>query len=590
MVGNRGIPESLMRELPLEHLDADILIVGAGGAGLLAAVHAHEISKKLRIVVAVKGLLGQSGCTRMVQGGYNAVLNPNDSLERHFADTVKGGAYLNHQELAWTLVKEAPDRIVELENRIGCMFDRNSDGTIHQKPFAGQSFDRTVHKGDLTGIEIMSNLRDYIIEEDIRVLQETRGLDLLTSDGKVCGALLLNIRTGRLIAVRSRATLLASGGGATMYRISSPSLEKAADGMAMAFRAGARFVDMEMLQFHPTGLLVGKSMATGGLLEEGLRGAGARLFNGLGERYMERYDPQKLERATRDVISRSSYLEIMAGRGTQSGGVYIDVSHLDHDFIARSFPGMVERCRDYGFDLVHDRVEVSPSAHYQMGGVAMDVDCRTSIPGLFVAGEDGGGVHGANRLGGNGVADSIVYGARAGDSMADFVIGRDLPSLSEAQLAELAARWTGPLERSAGENVFRLRTELDGLMWEKAGVVRNGCDLQSAAEELRTLKARAVNIAAPGGAASNPAWNEALNLINLIVNAEMVARSAALRTESRGAHYRQDYPAPDPAWLKNIHLTPAGDEMKFHFEPVRFTRLSPPDLGVTAHANDLRHH
>src|ERR1051326_1224787 len=235
-----------MRELPVEHLDADILILGAGGAGLLDAVPADEISSKLRIVIAVKGLLGQSGCTRMVQGGYNAVLNPNDSLDRHFCDTIRGGAYLNDQELAWKLVEEAPKRIIELENRIGCMFDRNPDGTIHQKPFAGQSFDRTVHKGDLTGIEIMSNLRDYIIEEDIRVLQETRGLDLLPSNGCIGGALLLNIRTGRMIAVRARATLLATGGGATMYRISSPSLEKSGDGMAMAFRAGAKFVDMEM--------------------------------------------------------------------------------------------------------------------------------------------------------------------------------------------------------------------------------------------------------------------------------------------------------------------------------------------------------
>jgi succinate dehydrogenase / fumarate reductase flavoprotein subunit/fumarate reductase flavoprotein subunit len=487
-------------------------------------------------------------------------------------------------------VKEAPDRIVELENRIGCMFDRNPDGTIHQKPFAGQSFDRTVHKGDLTGIEIMSNLRDYVIEEDIRVLQETRGLDLLTADGRVAGALLLNIRTGRLITVRAHTTLLASGGGATMYRISSPSLEKSGDGMAMAFRAGAEFVDMEMLQFHPTGLLVGKSMATGGLLEEGLRGAGARLFNGRGERYMERYDAQKLERATRDVISRSSYLEIMAGRGTPGGGVFIDVSHLDHQFVANNFRGMVERCRDYGFDLVHDRVEVSPSAHYQMGGVKMDVDCRTSLECLFAAGEDGGGVHGANRLGGNGVADSIVYGARAGDSMAAFVGGRTLAQISDAQVKELAARWTAPLERTSGENVFQLREALDDLMWEKVGVVRNGRDLDSAASELQRLRERAANIAAPGGAASNPAWNEALNLDNLLINGEMVARSAAQRTESRGAHYRQDHPAPDPTWLRNIHLTPAGSEMKFHFEPVRFTRISPPETGVTTHATDLRHH
>jgi succinate dehydrogenase/fumarate reductase flavoprotein subunit len=549
-----------MSDTPIEHLDADILIIGAGGAGLLAAVHARRISKKLRIVIAVKGILGQSGCTRMVQGGYNAVLNPADSLDRHFHDTIKGGAYINNQELAWKLVEEAPKRIVELENRVGCMFDRNADGTIHQKAFAGQSFDRTVHKGDLTGIEIMSNLRDYIIEDDITVLQETRGLDLLTTDGGVAGALLINIRTGRQIAVRARATLLATGGGATMYRISSPSLEKSGDGMAMAFRAGARFVDMEMLQFHPTGLLVGNSIATGGLLEEGLRGAGAYLFNGEGERYMQRYDPEKLERATRDVISRSSYLEIMAGRGSPAGGVYIDVSHLDHDWVSRSFPGMVERCRDYGFDLVHDRVEVSPSAHYQMGGVTMDIDCRTSLEGLFVAGEDGGGVHGANRLGGNGVADSIVFGARAGDAMADYTIGRDLLKINPTPLR---------ITRDKGENVFQLRAELEDLMWQKVGVVRNGRALTEAVAALADLKVRAQNVA-------TPAWNDAINLQNLCINAEMVARSALLRTESRGAHYREYYPKPDPEWLKNIHLSPCGDDMTFHCEPVTFTRLQPP--------------
>src|SRR5690348_1742352 len=204
LLGHRGIPKSLMRELPIATLEADILIIGAGGAGLLAALHAHAKSKRLRIVIAVKGLLGQSGCTRMVQGGYNAVLNPSDSLQKHFLDTIKGGQYINNQELAWKLVEEAPQRIIELENRVGCMFDRNPDGTIHQKPFAGQSFDRTVHKGDLTGIEIMSNLRDYVLEADIKVFPETRGLDLLTNDGGICGAVLLNIRTGRLIAVNAR--------------------------------------------------------------------------------------------------------------------------------------------------------------------------------------------------------------------------------------------------------------------------------------------------------------------------------------------------------------------------------------------------
>jgi succinate dehydrogenase/fumarate reductase flavoprotein subunit len=328
----------------------------------------------------------------------------------------------------------------------------------------------------------------------------------------------------------------------------------------MAFRAGARFVDMEMLQFHPIGLLVGNSIATGGLLEEGLRGAGAYLFNGEGERYMQRYDPEKLERATRDVISRSSYLEIMAGRGSPAGGVYIDVSHLDHDWVARSFPGMVERCRDYGFDLVHDRVEVSPSAHYQMGGVTMDVDCRSSLEGLFVAGEDGGGVHGANRLGGNGVADSIVFGARAGDAMADYVVGRNLLKINPTPLT---------ITRDKGENVFQLRAELEDLMWQKVGVVRNGRALTEAVAALADLKVRAQNVA-------TPAWNDAINLQNLCINAEMVARSALLRTESRGAHYREDFPKPDPEWLKNIHLFPCGDDMNFHCEPVTFTRLQPP--------------
>jgi succinate dehydrogenase/fumarate reductase flavoprotein subunit len=572
-----------MYDLPSENLEADILILGAGGAGLLAAMHAHEISRKLKIVVSVKGLLGQSGCTRMVQGGYNAVFHPDDSIEKHFTDTVKGGGYINNQELAWKLVEEAPRRIVELENRAGCMFDRNPDGSIHQKPFAGQSFDRTVHKGDLTGIEIMSNLRDYILEQDIHVLQETRGLDLIADGNRVHGALLLHIRTGRLIAVRARATLLATGGGANMYRISSPSLEKAGDGMAMGFRAGATFVDMEMLQFHPTGLLVGSSIATGGLLEEGLRGAGARLFNGRGERYMERYDPEKMERATRDVISRSSYLEIMAGRGTASGGVHIDLSHLDHDFVRRSFPGMVERCHDYGFDLVHDRVEVSPSAHYQMGGVAIKVDCTTSMEGLFAAGEDAGGVHGANRLGGNGVADSIVYGGLAGDSMADFVAGRDLPAVSESRIREMSTRWSAPLGRTEGENVFALRRSLENLMWEKVGVVRNGAFLEQACRELPELRCRAERVKAAGEPASNPEWNEALNLINLCVNGEMVARSALVRTESRGAHYRQDFPQPDREWLRNIFLEPCGGEMRFRFQAVEFTRLNP-------YADNLRNH
>ena len=563
--------------VPLDEIDADILILGAGGAGLLAAVHARRRNPRLRIVVAVKGLLGQSGCTRMVQGGYNAVLNPADSLERHFEDTVKGGGYINDQELAWVLVSDAPARIVELENRIGCLFDRNPDGTIHQKPFAGQSFDRTVHKGDLTGIEIMSNLRDHILESEIQVLEECRGLDLVMEDSRTAGALLLDNRGGRFVAVRAGAILVATGAGATMYRISSPSLEKAGDGMGMAFRAGAEFVDMEMMQFHPTGLLVGSSIATGGLLEEGLRGAGARLYNGLGERYMEKYEPAKLERATRDVISRYSYLEIMAGRGTPSGGVLLDATHLGEEFLLANFRGMVERCRDYGFDLLHSRVEVSPSAHYHMGGVRIGLDCRTNVEGMFAAGEDAGGVHGANRLGGNGVADSIVFGARAGDAMAEYAHRAPTRPLSQAGVRDGCRRWSRALEGGT-EDPFALRRRLEDLMWEKVGVVRNGRDLETAAGEIAELAARAASADGSGTAAYNAKWNEAINLINLTTVADMVARSALRREESRGAHYRTDFPSPDPAWLRNIVISLDAGTPRITLRQVEFPRLRPPDL------------
>jgi len=572
--------------MTLDSLDADILIFGAGGAGVLAAVHAHERNPRLKIVIVVKGLLGQSGCTRMVQGGYNAVLAPADSLEMHFRDTLAGGAYLNDQELAWTLVEDAPKRLLELENRLGCLFDRNDDGTIHQKPFAGQSFSRTVHRGDLTGIEIMSNLRDYILEADITVVEDARGLDLLVSGDRVAGALVLDIRTGAFLVVRSKATLIATGGGATMYRISSPSLEKSGDGMAMAWRAGAAFADMEMVQFHPTGLLVGRSIATGGLLEEGLRGAGAHLLNGRSERYMSRYDPARMERATRDVVSRASYLEIMAGRGTEPGGVRIDASHLGEEFLLTNFPGMVERCRTHGFDLVHGPVDVSPSAHYQMGGLEIDVNGHTNLEGLFAAGEDAAGVHGANRLGGNGVADSIVYGARAGDSMAEYVASGQWSHVSEAQIRQRVGEWSrfladSPIAPLKGESAFAVRAELESLMWDKVGIVRHEHGLEEALAGLGAVGEKTHRLKAPGGPAFNLEWGEAINLINLTIVAEMVTRSALVRRESRGAHYRSDMPAPDPQWLKRIRLASDGHGgMTMSFRPIAFTRVVPPELST----------
>src|SRR3954451_21855706 len=401
----------------------DILILGSGGAGLFAALHAHQANPALSITVAVKGLLGKCGCTRMVQGGYNVALAEGDSVERHFMDTIEGGKWLPDQELAWTLVSVAVERIHELENELGCFFDRNPDGTVHQKAFAGQTFDRTVHKGDLTGIEIINRLAEQVWARGIARLEEHRAIELVkTADGSaLAGVLMIDMRTGEFVFVQAKAVLLATGGGPTMYRYHTPSGDKSCDGLAMALRAGLDLRDMEMVQFHPTGLLAGvHTRMTGTVLEEGLRGAGGYLLGGDRERFMHKYDP-KLERATRDIVSRSIFREMRAGNTTPNGGVYLQMHHLGPDNVRRQFKGMVERCADCGFDLAGGLVEVVPTAHYMMGGVVFRVDGATKLAGLFAAGEDTGGVHGANRLGGNGVANSTVFGAIAGDTMASWV-------------------------------------------------------------------------------------------------------------------------------------------------------------------------
>src|SRR6185295_11300213 len=379
----------------MNEIKTDVLILGAGGAGLFAALHAKKAAPELDVIVAVKGLLGKCGCTRMVQGGYNVALASGDSVERHFMDTIEGGQWLNDQDLAWLLVSQAPVRILELENELGCFFDRNPDGTIHQKAFAGQTFDRTVHKGDLTGIEIINRLAEQVWRRDIRRLEDFRALDLIpAADGSgLSGVLMLDMRTGEPLFVRARNTLLATGGGPTMYKYHTPSGDKSCDGLAMALRAGLPLRDMEMVQFHPTGLLAGAhTRMTGTVLEEGLRGAGGHLLNGAKERFMPRYDP-KAERATRDLVSRAMFTEMRTGNTSPHGGLYIAMSHLGAERVAREFKGMVERCADCGFDLAGGMVEVVPTAHYMMGGVEFASDCTTALPGLFVAGEDSGGVH-----------------------------------------------------------------------------------------------------------------------------------------------------------------------------------------------------
>ncbi len=543
----------------------------------MAALHAFWRDPSLDITLVSKGMLGKSGCTRMVQGGYNVVLNPKDSLQAHFEDTVKGGAFINDQDLAWTLVEDAPRIVRELENKIGCLFDRAPDGLVHQKAFAGQTFDRTVHVGDLTGIEIMSRLRDQIFAAGIRCLEYTRGLELLTSaDGqRVAGAVLLDIQTGEFITVKSKAVILATGAGPLMYQRAACAQEKAMDGIAMAYRARARLMDMEMVQFHPTGLVVPGSRLNGALLEEGLRGAGAHLFNGKGERYMERYDPERKERSTRDRVSRAGFMEIMAGRGTENGGVWIDVSHLGASFVEENFEGMRDRCLRIGFDLARERVEVCPTAHFNMGGIRINRDCYTNLEGLFAAGEDSAGVHGANRLGGNGVAESTVFGARAGDSVAGWVKTVAHDELNPSQIAEAQSDAEQFLGR-AGESPWVLRDELGRITWERVGIVRDGAKLRQALGEIEQLRQRASSMGAAGGRAFNLTWQQALDIRNMLLASELIARSALLREDSRGAHYREDFPATNnPDWLKNIYVTRNGGGPKFWTEPVKLNRMKP---------------
>jgi fumarate reductase flavoprotein subunit len=537
------------------------------------------------VTIAVKGLLGKCGCTRMVQGGYNVALAPGDSIERHFMDTIEGGKWLPDQDLAWTLVTKAIERVHELENELGCFFDRNPDGTIHQKAFAGQTFDRTVHKGDLTGIEIINRLAEQVWVAGVDRLEEHRAVELVMAEGggAIAGVLMIDMREGGFVFVQARSVLLATGGGPTMYRYHTPSGDKSCDGLAMAMRAGLTLRDMEMVQFHPTGLLAGAgTRMTGTVLEEGLRGAGGYLLDGAKRRFMADYD-ERGERATRDVVSRSIFAEMRAARGSPNGGVYLAMSHLGADKVAAQFKGMVERCADCGFDLAGGLVEVVPTAHYMMGGVEFARDCRTAVEGLFAAGEDTGGVHGANRLGGNGVANSTVFGAIAGDAMAiatDSRAARREPGAGALAAAEARARH--PLGKPAGD-LEGIREALYQVMWDDVGILRDAAGLARAAARLVELEAHLATIGvADSDLRYNLSWHDWLNLENLLSVSRAICAAAAAREDSRGAHFREDHPRTGDlhaSAFSRVRASPPSPleegDYEVTFKPVEFTRVQP---------------
>jgi fumarate reductase flavoprotein subunit len=563
--------------MQIERHDTDILIIGTGGAGLFAALHAQKAAPDAKITLAVKGLIGKCGCTRMVQGGYNVALNPGDSVERHFMDTIEGGKWLPHQDMAWRLVETAVTRIHELENEVGCFFDRNPDGTLHQKAFAGQTFDRTAHKGDLTGIEIISRLMEQVLKQPLDRLEEHRAIGLIPAKGGegLAGVLFIDMRTGEFRLVRAKTVLMATGGGPTMYRYHTPSGDKSMDGLAMALRAGLPLRDMEMVQFHPTGLLAGEgTRMTGTVLEEGLRGAGGHLLNGSEHRFMFDYD-EGGERATRDIVSRAIYAEMRKSNITPNGGVYISMAHLGPENVAKKFSGMVKRCADCGFDLAGGLVEVVPTAHYLMGGVIVDTDTRTEMPGLYVAGEDAGGAHGSNRLGGNGVANSTVYGGIAGDVMGAEAKGT-LKDIDENVLEAEIARAVAPLGKPTG-NIHALRRKLMDVMWDDVGVLRTKTGIERGMAGLADIRSELAETGIDGSnLAFNLTWHDWLNVQSLVEMSEVIAGASLSRENSRGAHYREDFTDTgdlDTSYFTVARQTDAG--LTVERQPVEFTIVRP---------------
>lgn len=572
----------------IENHKTDILVLGTGGAGLFAALHAKKANPSLRVTVTVKGLLGKCGCTRMVQGGYNVALAAGDSVERHFMDTIEGGKWLPRQDLAWRLVEGAVERVRELENEIGCFFDRNPDGSLHSKAFAGQSFDRTVHKADLTGIEIINRLMEQVRALNVDELEEHRAIELIpAADGSgVSGVLFIDMRAGTYRFIQAKAVLLATGAGPTMYRYHTPSGDKTCDGLAMALRYGLKLRDMEMVQFHPTGLLGGPdTRMTGTVLEEGLRGAGGYLLNGDGERFMSNYD-KRGERATRDVVSRGIYAEMRAGRTGPMGGVYIQMSHLGPEKVAKTFPGMVNRCKDCGFDLAGGKVEVVPTAHYLMGGVEFNVDGSTASPGLYAAGEDCGGVHGANRLGGNGVANSTVFGGIAGDSMAAYVAKTGQWRDPDRRIiARGVERAEFPFSRRPGR-IHELRDALAQTMWDDVGVLRNRDAMKHGLGAIAGHREalRGIGIE-DGDRRYNLTWHDWLNLESLVDISKVITVSALARENSRGAHFREDFSEPgDLETSRYTRVSAQDDEVQLEMVPVSFDIVKPGESLIEGEA------
>jgi succinate dehydrogenase / fumarate reductase flavoprotein subunit len=552
----------------------DVLIIGAGGAGLRAAVEA--LAHGANVGIVCKSLLGKAH-TVMAEGGIAAAManvDAADDWRTHFGDTMRGGKFLNNWRMAQLHAQEAPDRVRELE-QWGALFDRTDDGRILQRAFGGHSFKRLCHVGDRTGLEMIRTLQDRGVQMGIDVCMECTVTRLLTDNGRVSGAFGYWRENGRFVVFKAKSIVLATGGIGKAWPITSNSWEYTGDGMALAYEAGAELMDMEFVQFHPTGM-VWPPGVQGLLVTEAVRGEGGILRNKNGERFMEKHDPKRMELSTRDVVARAIYTEVKEGRGTEHGGAYLDISHKPAEYVKRKLPSMYHQFKELAdVDITKGPMEVGPTCHYMMGGVRVEAEtAATTVPGLFAAGEVAAGLHGANRLGGNSLSDLLVFGRRAGLAAAEYSRKQNAATIDPDQINAAEREALAPFERSTNENPYMLHADLQETMQSLVGIFRTEEDLQSALGKLAVLKERFKNLSIPGSRMFNPGWHLCADMKSMLTVSEAVTRSALARKESRGAHSRIDFPNYDPTWGKqNNIISRRGNEMLLQQRPT----VQPPE-------------
>ena len=547
----------------------DVLVIGAGGAGLRAAIEA--LAQGASVGVVCKSLLGKAH-TVMAEGGIAAALgnvDAEDNWKVHFRDTMLGGKLLNNWRMAQIHAQESSDRVKELE-QWGALFDRTKDGDILQRAFGGHTFKRLCHVGDRTGLEMIRTLQDRGVQQGIDVYMECAVTRLLTDGGRVTGAFGYWRENGRFVVFKAKSVVIATGGIGKAWQITSNSWEYTGDGMALAYDAGADLIDMEFVQFHPTGMIWPPGVQ-GILVTEAVRGEGGTLTNKDGERFMKRYDPEKMELSTRDVVARAIYTEVKEGRGTEHGGAYLDISQKPADYVIRKLPSMYHQFKDLAdVDITKGPMEVGPTCHYMMGGIRVDAEtAESTLPGLFAAGEAAAGLHGANRLGGNSLSDLLVFGRRAGLAAAKAAKRASAPPPDPAQIEKASRELLEPFERPGGESPYAVHRDLQEKMQRLVGIFRVEEDLRQALTEIAALRERLARVHVEGSRLFNPGWHLARDLKAMLTVTEAVTRSARTRQESRGAHSRIDYPKTDPAWgKKNNVISREGDTMKLAQSPV----------------------